>query len=288
MKRSAILIFIVGLYSCNSEPDFKNIIPSTVDTFATNFISDIKQGNIDECLSKVIPEMRNQTGRDYLNNSFRNIENLRIDSSRIVNARKQIFFGESGFTNYTIDYEYFIQKKYLYFTFNIREQKNNLIITGFDGRFLESSLTDINSFNFGKKGFIHYIILACAILIPLFVLVTLVFVVKTPLPKKWFWIIGVLIGFTKVTFTWTTGQIGFQLISFQILGSGILKSGAVGPWIISFSFPAIAIYFWLKTYLDAKDRELLARHAAEVQKRGELNVINNNNPDNSNKQTSTT
>jgi hypothetical protein len=251
MKRPGLLTLLVGLlFSCNPSIDFKKIVPQQVDKFATGFVDDIKQGNIEECLLKVIPEMNNQAGRDYLTNSFKSIQSLQIDSSRIINARQQTLMGENGFTNYSIDYEYFVKGKHLYFTFGIREQKGKLSITAFDGRFFETSLTEIHSFTLDKKGFVHYLFLAFAVLIPIFILVTLVFAIRTRLTKKWLWIIGILLGFIKLSINWTTGQVGFQLISFQILGAGFSKQGLVAPWTLSFTLPIVAMIFWIKRYND--------------------------------------
>ncbi|MFN7260002.1 MAG: hypothetical protein ACK5TU_08910 [Cyclobacteriaceae bacterium] len=253
MKKIGLLSLLIGLlFSCNPNIDFKKIVPQHVDKFATGFIDDLKQGNIDECLLKVIPEMNNQAGRDYLTNSFKSIQSLHIDSIRIINARQQTLMGENGFTNHTIDYEYFIKDKYLYFTFGIREQNNKLSITAFDGRFFETSLTEIHSFTLDKKGLVHYLFIFFAILIPVFILVTLVFTIRAKLSRKWLWIIGILLGFVKFSLNWTTGQVGFQIISFQLLGAGFSKAGLVAPWTLSFTLPIVAVIFWIKRYNDKK------------------------------------
>src|SRR6267378_4966764 len=95
------IIFIGLLFSCNPNVDFKTIIPQHVDKFAIEFIQDIKQGNIEKCLIEVTPEMNNQRGRDYLTNSYKSLQNLQLDSFRIINARYQNVMGERGFTNYS-------------------------------------------------------------------------------------------------------------------------------------------------------------------------------------------
>jgi len=268
MKRTGLLTLLVGLLlSCNPSIDFKKIVPQQVDKFATGFVDDIKQGNIEECLSKVTSEMNNQTGRNYLTNSFKSIQNLQIDSFRIINARQQTMMGENGFTNYSVDYEYFIKDKHLYFTFGIREQKGKLSITAFDGRFFETSLTEIHSFTLHKKGVVHYLFLAFAILIPIFILVTVIFAIKTKLNKKWLWIIGILLGFAKFSINWTTGQVGFQLISLQILGAGFSKQGLVAPWTLSFTLPIVAMTFWIKRYKDKKAIDISGTQIEQIEEK---------------------
>jgi len=268
MKKTGLTLLLVGLlFSCQNNIDFRTIVPQNIDKFATDFIADVKQMKIEECMQRVIPEMNTQGGREYLINTYRNIEVFPIDSIQIINARKQTLMGDNGFTKYSIDYEYFTKDKYLYFSIKVREEKGKLLISGFDGRLLESSLTEIHSFTFDKKGVVHYLFIAFAILIPIFMLVTLVFAIRTKLNMKWLWIIGILLGFTKFSLNWTTGHVGFQILSFQILGAGLTKTGLVAPWTIAFSLPLIGIYFWLKKYLDKRDEAMLTKFAEEVKNR---------------------
>lgn len=246
MKKIGLFTLVVGLLtSCNSNSDFKTIIPQHVESFATGFITGIQNGEIEKCLAKVTPEMNNQAGRDYLTNAFNNFKTIQIDSFRIINGRKTSVIGGNGFTNYTIDYEYFTKGKYLYFNFEIHEEADKLMITAFDGRFFETSLTTIHSFTLTDKSVVHYIFILFTVLIPIFILVTLFFAIRSKLTKKWLWIIGILVGFVKFSLNWTTGQVGFQLISFQILGAGFLKQGLVAPWTLSFTLPIVAVIFWV-------------------------------------------
>jgi hypothetical protein len=264
MKKTGLLLLVVGLlFSCDNNVDFRTIVPQNVDKFATDFIADIKEMKIEECMSRVIPEMNNQGGREYLTNTFRNIQALKIDSIRIINARVQTLMGDNGFTKYSVDYEYFVKDKHLYFSVETREEKGKLLISGFDGRIFETSLTEIHSFTLDNKGFMHYLFLAFAVIVPLFIVVTLIFAIRTKLNKKWLWIIGILFGFVKFTINWTTGQVGFQIINFQILGAGFSKQGLVAPWTLSFTIPVVAIYFWIKLYWDKRDNDLMIKYNAQ-------------------------
>ena len=253
-------ILTLGLFSCNPQIDFGKIVPSHVDKFATGFITQIQNGNIDTCLTLVQPEMNNENGRQFLTNTYNNIQTFDLDSCLIINARKTSMMGENGFTNYGIDYEYVIGDKFLYFTFGVREQNDNLMITAFDGRILDDSLSKAHAFSLKDKVFLHYLFLFFAISIPIFILISLIFVIKTKqLKKKWLWIIGVLFGFIKFSINWTTGQVGFSLINISILGAGYSKSGNIAPWMLSFSLPIVAIIFWYKRYWDKKEAEAQKR-----------------------------
>lgn len=253
-------ILVLGLFSCNPKIDLGKIIPSHVDNFATGFISEIHKGNVDSCLTMLQPEIINDDAKQFLINTFNNIRLLNIDSCRIINARYTNFQGDNDeFTNYSIEYEYITGDNFLYFNFGIKEQNQKLLITTFNGNILETSLSDLHSFTLKGKGFLHYLFMFFAILIPLFILVTLIFIIKTKLKRKWLWIIGVLFGFIKFILNWTTGQFALQPISIMILGAGYSKSGIVAPWMLSFSIPIVAIVFWYRRYWDKKEAEAQKR-----------------------------
>lgn len=248
-------LLIIGLTGCIAKIDFSKIVPDNVDKFATGFVSEIYKGNIDSCLTLVLPEMNNDNGKQFLTNTSTNIQSISIDSFNIINARKTSIFGDNGFTNYGIEYEYKAGDKFIYFTFGIREQSGKLTVTSFDGKITDDSLATLHAFDIKDKGFLHFLFLYLAILIPIFIIVTLIFAIRTKLTKKWLWIIGILFGFMKFSINWTTGQVGFSLINISILGAGFSKSGIIAPWIISFSLPIVAVIFWYKRYSDKKEAE---------------------------------
>jgi len=248
-----LIIPVLELVGCKPIINTNNIVPSHVDKFATGFISELHNGNIENCLVLVHPEMNNEKGRQFLTTTFYKIKPFLIDSFRMINANRTIMYGDDGFTNYSIDYEYFVGDKFLYFNLGISEQNNRLKITQFDYKLMDESFSKLTAFSFENKDFTHYLFLAYALLIPIFIIITLIFVIQTKLYRKWLWIVGCLIGFMKFSINWTTGQVGFKLIGISFLGAGFTKAGDIAPWIITFSIPIIAIIFWLKRYLDKKE-----------------------------------
>ena len=262
MKRFIYLtvILVIGLTSCNPKIDFSKIVPSQIDKFAIDFMIEVHNGNLDSCLNLMSNDLKNGLGRQKLNNSHAFIKNYSLDSVRLINANKRTLYGDNGFTDYWVEYEYFLTDKFLYSSIGIREQNGILTIMSFDGSVANESAENANKFHLKGKGFLHYLFLAFAILIPIFILISLIFVIKTKqLKSKWLWIIGVLFGFIKFSINWTTGQVGFSLINISILGAGYSKSGNIAPWVLSFSLPIVAIIFWYKRYWDKKEAEAQKR-----------------------------
>lgn len=119
------------------------------------------------------------------------------------------------------------------------------------------SLQEINRFSFKDKRSIHYFFFIMLILVPLFIFISIFFCIKTPLKRKWLWIIFILLGFVAFKLNWTSGDYEIQILQFKLLGAGIINYGVISPWILSFSVPIGAIIFWFKRFkIIKKNKEL--------------------------------
>ena len=125
----------------------------------------------------------------------------------------------------------------------VGEQKS---IYGINVQPLPTSLAEVNAFTLTGKSLRHYVMLGFAIAVPLFILWTVYLCARTKIEKKALWIFFILIGITRIQLNWTTGQMGFQPIGFQIPGAGISKMGLYAPWILTVSVPLGAIWFQIK------------------------------------------
>lgn len=86
--------------------------------------------------------------------------------------------------------------------------------------------------------------LVATILSPLLMLTALVAVLRTPnLKRKWLWAIAAFAGIGSLTMNWTTGQVGMQLASIQLIGAGVMRSGFMGfyPWVLKMTLPVGAV-----------------------------------------------
>ena len=111
---------------------------------------------------------------------------------------------------------------------------------------IPKSLGEQNAFTLSGKGIQHYVLLIFAVVVPVFVIWTVVLCARAKIRKKWLWIAFILAGITKLNLTWTTGQMDFHPIAFQIPGAGVMKMGLYAPWILTVSFPLGAILFMVK------------------------------------------
>ena len=112
---------------------------------------------------------------------------------------------------------------------------------------MDRSLQDIHRFELLGKSIIHYAFLMLCLLIPIFIVFTLIIAIRTKFKKrKWIWILFIVFGCGTFSLDWTSGQTAFQLLSFQFLGVGATSASIYAPWILSFGPPIGALMFWIK------------------------------------------
>jgi uncharacterized membrane protein (DUF441 family) len=98
-----------------------------------------------------------------------------------------------------------------------------------------------------------------AVLVLATVLTSAVVALRTPLRRRWVWVIISLLGAPGLTLNWETSQLQSRVIIFQVLGVGFSKRVAPGaPWRLSVAFPLGAVLFL------ARRRNLVRRDSASA------------------------
>ncbi len=116
--------------------------------------------------------------------------------------------------------------------------------------------------DFSELSLSHKIFGAAAILVPLFVLCTLIAMFRTPRVKRrvlWTLFIA-LVCYPQFAINWSSGAwwlaspamqtsesgVHLSLFDFMLLGAGIAREGMFGPWIVSVCVPLGALFFWYR------------------------------------------
>ncbi|HEY0257950.1 MAG TPA: hypothetical protein VGC39_10945 [Candidatus Methylacidiphilales bacterium] len=159
-------------------------------------------------------------------------------------------FQTTFFTTFTSKTEktvlyYQIQYPHAWLAGNVllERESGNLLVLGAHFNPIKDSLEVLNRFTLEGKGPLHYVVLALTVLIPLFILYALILCIRSPIRRKWLWILFILFGFLKLRFDWTSGLYDFQLLSVSLFGAGVFQSGPYSPWIFSLAIPVGAIVF---------------------------------------------
>jgi hypothetical protein len=127
------------------------------------------------------------------------------------------------------------------------EENNKALIMRVNIEFLSPQEKQIGEFSLKDKSFFHLTFLAAAILIPAFILLTLIQFIRLPEAcQKSRWLVFITLGVMNFHLNWFTGGLTFDFLSVSLLGAGVSKLGAYDPWIISVSLPIGALLFWIK------------------------------------------
>ena len=117
-------------------------------------------------------------------------------STRIITYRySTTYFNEQTTNNYIFEYEYQYGKDlWAYYSFIINETNEKMLIRSFYMTPSDRSLSSMFDFTFKNKPIINYFWFILTLLVPLFIVFTIVFIAITPLRRKWLWIIFSLLG----------------------------------------------------------------------------------------------
>ena len=107
----------------------------------------------------------------------------------------------------------------------------------------------------------HKVFGVAAILVPLFVLFTLIAMFRTPrIKRRILWTLFIVLAcYPQFAINWSTGAwwlvspsiqtsesgVNFNLIGVLLFGASILRQG-IGPWVISVCVPVGALFFWYR------------------------------------------
>ena len=167
--------------------------------------------------------------------------------SSVKTVGAHTFTSASGVTyRLTLEYAY-PDSKWLLVSTVLERRNGKLLLAGIHFQPLSQSLETTNRFTFEGKGPLHYVVLALAILVPLFVLYVLVVCAKArPLKRKWLWLIFIALGVVQFSLNWTTGTWELKPLSLSLLGAGFWQAGPSAPVILTIALPLGAIVFLVK------------------------------------------
>lgn len=238
------IILTLSFSSCSREEMSKKFIPKEEYSFAKDYLSKLRNRDYDYVKSMLSPEIEAQVTDELLDEMtgyFREGEPLSV---KIIGSQVNVF-NEQWQGNFTFEYQF--ESGWSLANAALKKTDGGYQVIGLNVYQTEASQEDLNAFGLSSKSGIQYFVLCAAVLVPLFILFTLIVCVRTPIErKKWLWIIFILLGFGAVQVNWTNGAYAFQLVSVHLFGASATSAGIAAPWILSASFPLGAIVFWLR------------------------------------------
>jgi hypothetical protein len=118
-------------------------------------------------------------------------------------------------------------------------------IVGLHAQPLPAPLEVLNAFTLRGKGALHYAFLLVMLGVATVTLAALIAWARAgrAVQRRWWWLLGILVGAFRISLDWTTGGIGVQALTVQLFSLGFGRAGAAAPVVLMFSLPVGAVAF---------------------------------------------
>lgn len=221
-----------------------SFVPKDDAKFAEEYLGKLRNKDFSYIKSLMSEEILNQVTDDTLNKMAGYFREGELLSTELIGSKVNTFNGQwSG----NFSFEYHFSTGWNLANAAYKKVDGKIEVIGLNVYQTVASQKEINKFVLSGKSVLHYFILVSAVIVPFFIIVTLIFCIKTPIKKrKWLWVIFVLGGIGAISINWTTAEFGYNIIQYQLFGSSVLASSEYSPWVITAGFPLGAIIFWFK------------------------------------------
>jgi hypothetical protein len=250
---AAVVFVITTLSGCEPAAFVDNMVPKEESRQAQELVAKIAARDFAAVEAVLDPSMRTPNLQVELEQMANLVPAGNPKSVHVVGFQR---VNNPGATTYSLMLEYEYPTAWLVASVQSERRDGKFILQGANFLPRGQSMSSERLLNFDGKGLLHFVFFALAIVIPLFVLYTLVLCIRTKFARrKWMWVLFVAVGWMQCHLNWSTGAIDVQPLSVMLLGSGMLKSGPMAPWVITVTVPMGAILFLLR-------RRKLKREAA--------------------------
>jgi hypothetical protein len=110
---------------------------------------------------------------------------------------------------------------------------------------LRGPLEQVNLLRNGNPGFFGFIIAVLTLSMLGFIVWTMTVCLQSSIRWKPAWVVAIAVGLGRVTLTWATGAVGFEVLHIMIPAASMGRSSAFSPWYFTLGIPAGAIAFWV-------------------------------------------
>lgn len=228
------------LTGCATESFLNRIAPETVQEAKTDF-DYLRHGQNDRLEARLDPSIDRNTLRAELIRMAALVPPQNPISVRTVGAHR-VWDSRKG-TDKSVVLEYEFPSKWLLVELVVHAKDGNSTVTSFWVESESESLESANRFTLKGKTTHQYAILSAALGVLASTAYAFVLCLRTTIKRrKWFWIILILLGVTKLSVNWTTGEISYHLVRI-LIPPAWLTPETYGPWTVSVSLPLGALLF---------------------------------------------
>jgi hypothetical protein len=247
LKRAAIALSAALILFCSMLWLSKIVVPAfaphDADKYARSFIESLRTGNFDEARRQLDVSLRGEE----TDKGIRAVHDLFSKGGSLLEINLITFKTISSTDKPRTDlyYQLHFQGYWAGGEVDVGAKDGTYSVLAIRFRQIPDSEVEMYRFSLLGKSAFHYVILACCIIIPVFILYTLVVCISTRIRWKWLWIVFILCGLTHFIFDWSTGDWDVKFASVVLFGSDFTTGGPETSWILGFGLPFGAIFFWI-------------------------------------------
>jgi hypothetical protein len=244
--RKIAVAFSIALFSvsCSQQAILDKITPRPDDLLARQTIAQLAKPDYPSIVANLDSRLVDQNITSALSQARSALPHGMPSDVKLVGANIRV---QNGDSLSQLTYQYSAERQYAVVSIEITRSGKVAKIQTLRVQKIPDALEKLNAFSLKAKPVLSYFILAMAIVVPTFIVITLVQLIRTrPLQLKWLWGLFILLGIGQVNLNWTDGSIAFQPIYFSFLGAGFFRPGLYGPWLLSVALPLGAIVFQIR------------------------------------------
>jgi hypothetical protein len=243
---NAIIFLCLITVSVFALADLSNnvLVPKLESSFAKDYLQKIQDKDFEFVKSQLDSSLTGQVTDQDLLKIANYFPSGHLLSTELVGSHVNTVNStwEGNFT-----FEYHFEQGWALANVVLKRVNNKLTVIGFNVYRTKASQKEINKFSLIGNSPIQYLILTSAILVPLFILISLIVCIKTPIVKrKWLWILFILGGIGTISVNWTTGAYGLKILQYQLFGLAVSGANEYAPLVLTIGFPIGAVAFWFK------------------------------------------
>ena len=233
----ALAIVVAG---CSSHGLLARFVPPATDQYARRVIDTLQNRPAQSTMPFLVSELAVRDGVvDSIATAQRYIPQGRPDSLQLVGAN---VFTQNGSTRRTIEYQMHASGKWALIQLVLEDNgADERRVDGLRVWPMDSSLQSRNALTLQRASPVALGAALLSVIVLAFSLYAAVQVVRSPLKRRWLWVIVALLGFGKFGVEWRTGTVTQQWMAVQLFGTGLVRDGLYGPWWILVSMPGGAI-----------------------------------------------
>lgn len=240
----ATVLFFVLSGSATADLSGSPLVPKKEAAFAGDYLQKLRERSFDHVKLHLAPELKAQVTDQKLEEVARYFPPGKLISAELVGSQTHTA-RSTWHGNFSFEYQF--EGGWALANVVLKRAGEGLSVVDFGVYRTDGSQRELNKFVLQGKSPWHYAILALALAVPLFIIITLIVCVRTPIPRrKWLWVIFILGGIGSVSINWTTGASEFNLFQYLVLGGSATASSEYAPWVITAGFPLGALIFWFK------------------------------------------